>query len=352
MKKILLLTVIFVGAHLAQAQTQVKFYTTMGDFIVEMTEDLTPITSGNFIGLAWSEYYDGIIFHRVIDGFMIQGGDPLGNGTGGPGYSIPDEFDSTLSNLQSTISMANSGPNTGGSQFFINLVDNTNLDFDKPPFTSKHAVFGEVISGFNVVQSIGSTPTDGNDKPITDVVMDSIRIISKPTCTFTLSIFETHATAGNCDGSVTVASSNPYPPFRIFWDSDAGGSITTTADNLCPGTYEVMVMDSSGCHEVASVTIGLVGVEDHEKIVNVMVYPNPVTQASTIIADLRTSENAVLILYDMLGRVISERSEQLLAGRNHVSVNSLSPAGLAPGIYYLHIKSEKINEHQRLLVIE
>lgn len=159
------------------AQTQIRFYTTMGEFTVEMYDSITPITSGNFIDLVDSGFYDGVIFHRVIDNFMIQGGDPTGTGFGGPGYTIPDEFDSTLSNVQKTISMANSGPNTGGSQFFINLVNNTYLDFDKPPYTSAHPVFGIVTEGFDIVQDIGDVATNANDRPLTDVVMDSLRVI-------------------------------------------------------------------------------------------------------------------------------------------------------------------------------
>lgn len=161
----------------SKAQTQVTFYTTKGNFIVEMYDTITPITSGNFVSLTNAKFYDGVIFHRVINNFMIQGGDPTGTGYGGPGYTIPDEFDSLLSNVQRTISMANTGaPNSGGSQFFINLVNNTGLDFDKPPYTSSHAVFGKVISNFSVVQDIGNDPTDSDDKPITDVVMDSLRV--------------------------------------------------------------------------------------------------------------------------------------------------------------------------------
>jgi cyclophilin family peptidyl-prolyl cis-trans isomerase len=162
------------------SQTQVVYYTTMGNFTVEMSDSLTPITSGNFIDLADSGYYDGVIFHRVIDGFMIQGGDPTGTGSGGPGYTIQDEFDSTgtLSNIQRSISMANTGqPNSGGSQFFINLVNNTYLDFDKPPLTSKHPVFGMVVEGWEVVQDIGEVAVNASNRPITDVVMDSLRVI-------------------------------------------------------------------------------------------------------------------------------------------------------------------------------
>jgi len=153
----------------SQAQTEITFYTSMGNFLVETYDTLQPITAGNFIDLVNSEYYDGILFHRVISGFMIQGGDPTGTGNGGPGYSIPDEFNPGTSNIKKTISMANSGPNTGGSQFFINLVNNTYLN-------PNHPVFGIVTADFSVVQSIGVVSTDANDKPLTDVIMDSVRV--------------------------------------------------------------------------------------------------------------------------------------------------------------------------------
>ena len=136
--------------------------TNKGDIKIELFMDKMPITAGNFKKLAESGYYDGVKFHRVIDNFMIQGGDPLSKddskeaiwGTGGPGYAIEDEFVDGLSNLKGTISMANSGPNTGGSQFFINTVDNIYLDFDKEPLQSKHPVFGKVVDGMDVVLDI------------------------------------------------------------------------------------------------------------------------------------------------------------------------------------------------------
>jgi peptidylprolyl isomerase len=162
------------------AQTEITFYTSKGNFVTKMYDTITPITSGNFISLVNAKFYDGLIFHRVINNFVVQGGCPYGTGYGGPGYTIPDEFDSTLSNVQKTISMANSGPNTGGSQFFINLVNNTFLDFNKPPYTSAHPVFGIVISNFSVVQTIGAVPVDANNRPITPVVMDSLRVTFNP----------------------------------------------------------------------------------------------------------------------------------------------------------------------------
>ena len=155
------------------AQTQVNFHTNYGDFRIELYDSLVPITSSNFINLVSTEFYDGALFHRVIDDFMIQGGDAFPS----PAI-IPDEFDSTLSNIKKTISMANSGPNTGTCQFFINLVNNTYLDFDKAPFTSQHPVFGITISGFDVVKDIGDVQTDSNDIPYNDVIIDSVRIVS------------------------------------------------------------------------------------------------------------------------------------------------------------------------------
>ena len=135
--------------------------TSMGNIKIELYNHM-PITSNNFAQLVENGFYDGVIFHRVIDGFMIQGGDPTGTGMGGPGYVIQDEFKSGNSNNRGTIAMANAGPNTGGSQFFINLVDNNFLD-------SKHPVFGKVVEGMDVVDEIAKVATDANDRPLEEV---------------------------------------------------------------------------------------------------------------------------------------------------------------------------------------
>jgi len=158
--------------------SEVRFYTNKGDFVVELEDKLAPITSSNFLKLVNEKFYDGIIFHRVLQNFIIQGGDPTGTGSGGPGYSIQDEFHEDLSNIEKTISMANSGPNTGGSQFFFNMKDNTFLDYNESPSTSKHAVFGKVISGYSIVQTISNVSVNSQDRPLTDVVVDSIRKIN------------------------------------------------------------------------------------------------------------------------------------------------------------------------------
>ena len=178
MKKTILYFLFIMGSvGTVKSQTVVTFYTTLGDFEVELYDAQMPITVGNFLSLIDQEFYDGIIFHRVIQNFIVQGGDPTGTGSGGPGYTIQDEFVTGLSNVKKTLSMANTGqPNSGGSQFFINLKDNTFLDFDKPPFTSAHPVFGEVISGWDVVELIEDVPVGANDRPITPVVMNMVRV--------------------------------------------------------------------------------------------------------------------------------------------------------------------------------
>jgi len=154
------------------------FHTNKGIFKIELFEDKASKTTENFIQLANKGFYNGLIFHRVIPQFMIQSGCPKGNGTGGPGYNIKDEFHKDLSNLRGTIAMANRGPNTGGSQWFINVVDNCYLDFDKKPYTSTHPVFGKVIEGMNVVDEISNVKADNNDKPLQDVLIH--RIIISP----------------------------------------------------------------------------------------------------------------------------------------------------------------------------
>lgn len=149
--------------------TNVLLNTTMGDIVIELASDM-PVTAGNFRKLVEDGFYDGVIFHRVIDGFMIQGGDPTGTGMGGPGYSIPDEFTGHNRNNRGTISMANAGPNTGGSQFFINLVDNNYLD-------KMHPVFGKVASGMDVVDMIGKVKTGRSDRPLQDVKITKASIL-------------------------------------------------------------------------------------------------------------------------------------------------------------------------------
>jgi len=135
------------GKPVTEPLPQVTLQTEKGAIVLELAEDDAPNTVANFIGLAEKGYYDGLVFHRVIPDFMIQGGCPDGDGRGGPGYVIADEISPNLRHTRGVISMANAGPNTGGSQFFITHVPCTHLD-------GKHAIFGKVTSGMEVVDTI------------------------------------------------------------------------------------------------------------------------------------------------------------------------------------------------------
>ena len=161
---------LFLVKNNMKENTKVLLETNYGNIAIEIYSKDMPITAGNFEKLVKENFYDGVIFHRVISGFMIQGGDPTGTGAGGPGHKIKDEFTKNNRNDRGTISMANAGPDTGGSQFFINLVNNNFLD-------TKHPVFGKVIQGMDVVDKIGEIKTDHNDKPSKEVRIIKARII-------------------------------------------------------------------------------------------------------------------------------------------------------------------------------
>jgi len=147
----------------AESLKLVKLETNMGNITIAL-DPAMPITAGNFESLVKKGFYDGVVFHRVIDGFMIQGGDPTGTGMSGPGYVIKDEFTNSNHNARGTISMANAGPDTGGSQFFINLVNNNHLD-------TKHPVFGKVVEGMDVVDKIGKTKTGAGNRPVQNITI-------------------------------------------------------------------------------------------------------------------------------------------------------------------------------------
>ena len=159
------------GGNKKVANRIAVFETNKGTFEIELFEDKTPITTKNFIDLAEKGFYNGVIFHRVIDGFMIQGGDPDGTGMGGPGYTIEDEFRKDLTfDGEGILAMANTGmPHTGGSQFFVTLAKT-------PWLNGKHTIFGKVIKGMDVVRTIGHSEVDFQDRPLETVTMKSVTI--------------------------------------------------------------------------------------------------------------------------------------------------------------------------------
>ena len=152
------------------ANPTVTLQTNLGTMRAEIFQDKAPATAKNFLSLVNKGFYNGLTFHRVIPGFMIQGGCPKGNGTGGPGYTIPDEFHPSLKHdTPGILSMANAGPNTGGSQFFITVAPT-------PWLNGKHAIFGKLISGQDVAEKIVNVPRDGQDRPRTPVRLEKASV--------------------------------------------------------------------------------------------------------------------------------------------------------------------------------
>ncbi len=217
------------------AQTQVTYYTTKGSFIVKMEDAKRPITTKNFLDMVKAKFYDGLIFHRVINNFMIQGGDPTGTGTGGNGKPIVDELTPAFPNLQKTIAMANRGPNTAECQFFINLVNNSSASFD-----GSYVAFGTVISNFSVVQAIGSVPVNANDRPFTNVVMDSLRITYSPTTgideianeSLSIDVFPNPIT----NESIISINSDSYQTANVSIYNQLGCEVYSGKKNLSAGT--------------------------------------------------------------------------------------------------------------------
>ena len=238
------------------SQTVVQWYTSMGDFRAQLREDLVPMTAQNFIDLTNANFYDDLIFHRVIIEFMIQDGCPYGNGTGGPGYTFDDEFHPDLRHDEPGIlSMANSGPNTNGSQYFITVVPTEWLD-------DVHAVFGKIIDGLEVVYAISEVETDGNDKPLIDVEIDSIRVVTgDPAITLTAPS-EGMKWNASVDNDITW-DSEFVADVRIEFSSDNGQSWTdiveSTSANARSYTWSANNITSPEClikiSDVANLTV-------------------------------------------------------------------------------------------------
>ncbi|MCD4732460.1 MAG: peptidylprolyl isomerase [Bacteroidales bacterium] len=225
---LIIITGLSIGTN-TYSQTVVQWYTSMGDFRAQLREDLVPITAQNFIDLTNANFYDDLIFHRVIIEFMIQDGCPNGNGTGGPGYTFDDEFHPDLRHDEPGIlSMANSGPNTNGSQYFITVVPTEWLD-------DVHSVFGKIIDGMEVVYAISEVETDGNDKPLIDVVIDSIRVVTgDPVLALTSPLAGTKWNA-SVENEITW-DSEFIADVKIEFSSDNGQSWTDVVESSSANT--------------------------------------------------------------------------------------------------------------------
>ena len=312
-----IILIFITSINLIWSQSIARWYTSMGDFEVRLREDIMPITAGNFMDLTNSNFYDGLIFHRVINNFMIQDGCPLGTGYGGPGYTIPDEYhEDMLFNSPGVLGMAKtSAPNSAGSQYFI-------TEIPYPSLNGNYAAFGNVVEGFEVIQAISDVPTTGPNgnppnRPLVDVDIDSIRIMTPsfygvipeedslyaaagdqlvfglltndPGVTFswfvndelqteTSLIFNVSFTVNGSHEIKGVGSKNGYDYYRIWWVEISGG---TEADDIITSAIKLFQ--------------------------NI---PNPFNPSTTISFELNTetTEDTELVIYNLKGQRIRQFS--------------------------------------------
>lgn len=306
------LVFLIVSAFSLSAQTIVEWYTNMGNFKAELREDLVPITAHNFIDLTNANFYDNLIFHRVIDDFMIQDGCPNGNGYGGPGYTIPDEFHpDLLHNGPGVLSMANAGPNTGGSQYFITLVST-------PWLNNAHAVFGHIIEGIDIVQDIGDVPTNAGDAPINPVNIDSIRVLTPMIDSF-----------NPLETELDVELNELVTFIVISFDEDITYSwyineeLQTEPSFMFFNTFETqgifdikcIVSKGSGYDSVVEWSVNCGNADSEENVIQnleskLSIHPNPFNPSTTISFDIPPEEvkNTKIEIYNISGQKVRQYS--------------------------------------------
>jgi peptidyl-prolyl cis-trans isomerase A (cyclophilin A) len=307
------------GLHFA------RWWTTLGSFTATLRDEIVPITANNFMSLTNSGFYDGLHFHRVVEGFVIQDGDPLGTGYGGPGYNIQDEFSPLLHHDSAgVLAMARtSAPNSAGSQYYITLAPTPWLD-------GNYAIFGKVFEGLDVVMAIGSVPVDSNDHPITNVYIDSLRILDLAI----YNVFPPNDTLVYYDLEMpvpfVVEAFNDEMNVQISWYID---------DVLYPGETEITFQPvcDYGLHTFKCITatdeiswttewqvyVFRSGATDDEAIPPVpeleikAVYPNPFAGSIRLEYSLKKSQPVQISVYDIRGRIVSCETTAGKAGINH-----------------------------------
>ncbi|HPT71895.1 MAG TPA: peptidylprolyl isomerase [Candidatus Cloacimonadota bacterium] len=294
-----------------QARYFARWHTSMGNFTVELRDDLAPITANNFIDLANSHFYDGLQFHRVISGFMIQDGDPLGNGYGGPGYTIADEFNVGLHHdVPGMLAMANTGqPHSGGSQYYITVAP-------YPSGDGHYSIFGKVLEGMDVVYAISNVPTNANDHPITPVYINTLEILGL--------VINSVSPA---DSVVTYDLQNPYP-----FIMESYGLITNATyqwfvdDTLQPANDFLFTPEFSslGSHTVKCITsdetvswsftwhVNVSGVANDDPVESTPGlyfsgnYPNPFHAMTALVWHVKSSTPLTMSVYNIRGQKVRE----------------------------------------------
>ncbi len=299
------------GLHFA------RWSTSMGPFTAELYDQWVPITANNFISLANSGFYNDLIFHRVVAGFVIQDGCPQGTGYGGPGYTIPDEFHPDLHHDQAGIlAMAHSSaPNSAGSQYYLTLVPTPHLD-------GNYAIFGKVIQGLDTVLAIGQVPVDANDRPLTPVTIDTLRILDLAIMNVTPSD-STTVTAEVNESLMFIVEAVSSLPTQFDWFVDgteaAGLDFIFETTFSTPGQHSVscLISNADWFHEIAW-DILVQGTEVEEvvppAIQGVEISPHPLRVGSTLKLSAATAEAFQIRIYDLKGRLLIQAPAPLKQG--------------------------------------
>jgi len=347
--------------NLILAQSVARWHTTLGNFEVMLREDLVPITAQNFIDLTNSNFYDGLLFHRVIDDFMIQDGDPLGTGYGGPGYTIPDEFhDDLLYDSAGVIGMANAGPNTGGSQYFITLVPTPWLNYN-------YSAFGNVTAGIEIVQAIGDVETTGANGsppnyPLEPVYIDSIRIVTPQLIDFTPQADTISVEIGE---AVIFAVFTDEPDLDYFWyvNDDLQTETTFFFTYLCTqaGEFVISSLVSNGEYDYPTywyLQVG--GTESDDNIIQSQhkLYqnkPNPFNPSTVIKYELFSETEVDLSVFNAKGQMIKtlvktvQKPGIYTLNWNGTDNDNLS---LPSGLYFYRLKTGNYSQLKKLLLLK
>jgi len=349
--------ILLISINFLWSQSVAKWYTSMGDFEITLREDLVPITVGNFVDLTNANFYDDLIFHRVISDFMIQDGCPLGTGYGGPGYTIPDEFHPDINyNDPYVLGMANAGPNTGGSQYFI-TVEPT------PWLNGAYSAFGHITLGSNIVEEISEVATDANDKPLVDVVIDSIRIMTPQLDNFLPQEDTLYVNAGEPMAYVLICNDDNvtyswYLDDELQQTTNFFFNLTLTVN----GWHEVTGVVSNENYDLPKVwwlnITGGTEITENAVINTTVLYqniPNPFNPETSIKFNLVESGHASLEIYNLKGQLVKTLvNSDLTAGEHNFTWNGTDGSGnqIASGIYFYNLRTKDISIKKKAILLK
>jgi peptidyl-prolyl cis-trans isomerase B (cyclophilin B) len=353
---IFIMLLIFFLPFALQARHFARWWTTLGSFTSDLRDEIVPITANNFIDLTNAGFYNGLHFHRVISGFMIQDGCPQGPGYGGPGYTIQDEFSPLLlHDSAGVLAMARtSQPNSAGSQYYITLAPTSWLD-------GGYAVFGKVFQGLDVVMNIGSVQTDANDHPISNVNIDSLKILN----------MVINSVSPATDSVVVFDSASPFPFVVEAYGLYTNVQFAWYIDDVLQPQFTDIIMEpvftSNGLHIVKCVNtdadltwtttwqvdVSSVGNNDQTMVQTdlriITLYPNPFREKTSLVFSTKANQPVRVSIYDTKGRMVKSELLNSKAGINQWNWNgrNASDKALPAGMYLIRLSSEGAQSVQK-----